>query len=121
MTTKDAYIQHLDEARGGLEALLPRVDIHKQIYPGWTLKQLLDHIAGWDDAVIASLRAHMDGLTPGTPAARGINYYNAETVSTRESLDYEHSLHEWHASRKLLKETIRSLAEEKLTQPLTLP
>lgn len=121
MDLKTALIQRLDEARAGLESVLPRVGRGALIYPGWTLKQMLDHIAGWDDAVIASLRAHLDGQTPGTPADRGINYYNAQTVSTRESLDFDHTHREFQASREILKQTIRNMPEEKLAEPLILP
>lgn len=121
MDLKTALIQRLDEARAGLESVLPRVDPAKQIYPNWTLKQMLDHIAGWDDAVIASLQAHVHGRSAGTPADRGIDYYNAQTVSTRESISFDHSLHEFQASRQVLKQTIQAMPEEKLTEPLIVP
>ncbi len=121
MDLKTALIQRLDEARTGLESVLPRLDPVKQIYPNWTLKQMLDHIAGWDDAVVASLRAHVDGKSPGTPADRGIDYYNAQTVSTRESLPFDLSRHEFQASRQILKQAIQTMPEEKLTEPLIVP
>ncbi len=121
MDLKTALINRLDEARAGLESILPRVDRGAPIYPDWTLKQMLDHIAGWDDAVIASLRAHLDGQTPDTPAERGINYYNAQTVSTRASLDFDHTFREFQASREMLKQIIREMPEEKLAEPLILP
>jgi hypothetical protein len=116
-----ALIQRLDEARSGLESLFPRVDTARQIYPNWTLKQMLDHIAGWDDAVIASLHSHMNGSVSATPADRGIDFYNAETVTTREGIDFGHTLQEFHASRHLLKQAILSMSDEKLVQPLTVP
>lgn len=121
MDLKSALIQRLDEARHNLESVLLRVDKNKQIYPNWTLKQMLDHIAGWDDAVIASLRAHVDGQVPGTPAERGVDYYNEQTVDSRESLDYDHTYREWQASRLLLKQMIRTAPDEKLAQPFVVP
>ncbi len=121
MDVKTALIQRLDEARAGLESVLPRVDPAKQIYPNWTLKQMLDHIAGWDDAVIASLRAHVDGKVPGTPADRGIDYYNDQTVTTRESLDFTHTLSEFKTSRLLLKQIINAMPDNKLAEPLIVP
>jgi hypothetical protein len=121
MDLKIAIIQRLDEARYNLETVVSHVDISKEIYPDWTMKQMLDHIAGWDDAVIASLRSHLDGETPGTPAERGVDYYNAQTVETRESLDYDHTFREWQASRLLLKQLIRTTPDEKLAEPLIAP
>jgi hypothetical protein len=121
MDLKTALIHRLDEARAGLESVLPRVDPAKQIYPNWTLKQMLDHIAGWDDAVIASLNSHVGGRRADTPADRGINIYNAQTVSTRESISFDQSLHEFQASRQILKKAIQAMPEEKLTEPLVTP
>lgn len=121
MDLKSTLIQRLDEARHSLEMVIPRVDTSKDIYPNWTMKQMLDHIAGWDDAVIASLRAHVEGQAPGTPADRGVDYYNAQTVETRESLDYDHTYREWQASRLLLKQMIRTASDEKLSDPLVAP
>lgn len=121
MDLKTSLIQRLDRARAGLESVIPLLDPAKEIYPNWTLKQMLDHIAGWDDAVIASLHAHIDGHTPGTPADRGIDFYNAQTVSTHESLDFEHTTHEFQGSRLLLKQIIRTMTDEKLTESLVVP
>jgi hypothetical protein len=121
MNLRTALIERLDEARAGLESVLPRLDPARQIYPNWTLKQMLDHIAGWDDAVAASLRAHMDGQTPSTPADKGIDDFNARTVSACESLAIEHSWREFQASRLLLKEIIQTMTDEKIAQPLVVP
>ena len=121
MDLRAALIQRLDEARAGLESVLPRVDPARQIYPNWTLKQMLDHIAGWDDAVVASLHAHMNGSVSATPADRGIDFYNAETVTTREIIDFGQTVREFHASRHLLKQAILSMSDEKIAQPLTVP
>jgi hypothetical protein len=91
----------------------------KEIYRGWTLKEFLAHMSGWDDAVIASLRAHANGDVFETPASRGINVYNAQTVSTRETLDYDHVRREWERTHELMLEALRGLPEEKFHQPLT--
>lgn len=40
------------------------LDLHVEIYPGWTLKEVLAHITGWDDAAIASLHAHLADDVP---------------------------------------------------------
>jgi len=121
MDLKSALIQRLDEARHNLETVIPRVDKNKQIYPNWTLKQMLDHIAGWDDAIVTSLRAHVDGQVPGTPADRGIDYYNEQTVESRESLDFDRTYREFLASRRLLKQAIQEAPEEKLAMPFVVP
>jgi len=56
----------------------------KYIYPHWTIKQYIDHISGWDDAMVEALEAHAKNEPVPQSAARGIDAYNAQTVSTRE-------------------------------------
>jgi len=115
---REQLIQELDEARSVLEGLLIDIPPETEIYPGWTLRQFYAHLTGWDDAVTASLRAHALGQTPATPAAQGIDAYNAESVATRSTLDYERIVREWHLAREELKTALRELPPEKLDETL---
>jgi hypothetical protein len=121
MDLNTALLYRLEEARAGLESVLPRVDRAALVYPGWTLKQILDHITGWDEAMITCLRAHHHGQTPPTPAAIGIDAYNAQSIARREHLDFEHTYQEFHAVRLLLKEILTEIPEEKLAEPFVFP
>jgi hypothetical protein len=114
-------IEQLDEAREKMRAVLVDIDTRMEIYPSWTIKHVLAHITGWDDATIASLRAHAGGDEPGTPASRGIDVYNAESVETRDALDYEHIIQEWELARDQLKDAINEMPTEKLVEPLLFP
>jgi hypothetical protein len=118
---KQALLQKLENARAELEDMLPRVDPAKEIYPGWTIRQFLAHMTGWDDANIASLRAHAAGHVPATPADLGINAYNAQTVTSRQDLDLEHITKEWRLTRRTLRTIVDEMAEEKFKQPLIVP
>ena len=75
----------------------------------------------WDDAIIASLKAHIDTREPGTPASRGIDAYNASTVATREGLSYDHIYREYIQTRDVLIELVNNMPLEKIDQPFTLP
>ncbi len=118
---KQKLLAELDAARDRLEAALSRLDDQALIYNPWHVKELLDHIAGWDDAVIASLRSHAVGDVPAVTAPRGIDYYNAQTVSTRETLPLDHTRREFSVTRQLLKQLIQDLPDEKFSQALVLP
>jgi hypothetical protein len=118
---KANLILMLDKARDSMHAVVARATYHQTIYPPWTIKEVIAHLTGWDDAVIASLKAHTAGDVPGTPANRGINHYNAATVTERESLSYQQTFDEWEATRKILKQTILDLPAEKLSVPLVYP
>ena len=118
---KQQLIEKLDEARQRLNEVLAQADENREIYPSWKLKQVLDHVAGWDDAVIASIQAHARGEVPAVTAPRGIDYYNAETVTTRESLPLSTTRKEFDATRTTLKELIISLPDEKYQQSFIAP
>ena len=120
---KQFLIARWEHRREDLKSLVTQAEPHreKEIYRGWTLKEFLSHMSGWDDAVIESLHAHADGTAFATPASRGINAYNAQTVSTRETLDYDHVRREWDRTHELIIQALRDLPEEKFHQPLTFP
>ncbi len=112
-------IDRLKSAREHLNQFVSRAPVDKFIYPNWTLKQYLDHLSGWDDAIVESLNAHAKNEPVPQTAARGINAYNADTVSTRETLSLEHTRREFTRSREEVIETIQNLPDEKFDQPFT--
>ncbi len=118
ISEKEEVLQRLDDARYDLEVLLPRVDPSKEIYPDWTIRQLLAHLTGWDDSTIDSLRAHLAGEPPATPADRGIDEYNARTVSSRQDLDLEHVLKECLKTRQVLRKIVQEMPEDKFAEQL---
>jgi hypothetical protein len=118
---REFLLERLAHARAALVALIPQAPADRDIYPNWTIKEYLDHLAGWDDAVVEALSAHAKGEPIPQTAARGINAYNAQTVSTRETLGFEHSRREFFASREAVIKALHDLPEEKLNQPLVFP
>jgi len=116
---KKILVDRLKSAREHLNQFVSQAPIDKCIYPNWTLKQYLDHLSGWDDAIIASLNAHAKNEPVPLTAARGINAYNANTVATREALSLEHSRREFDRSREEVIEAIRNLPDEKFDQSFT--
>lgn len=123
MTTPErSFLLHrMDESRQAIEELLPRIDPTKQIYPGWTIKEMLAHMTGWDDATIDSLRAHIVGRPPGLEAIRSLDEYNLHTVTSRQDLDYDHILKEWRLTRQVLRTLIEQLPDDKFLEPLIVP
>jgi hypothetical protein len=118
---RDFLLHRLDETRSQIEELLSQIDAKKEIYPGWTIKDMLAHITGWDDATIDSLRAHVSGQTPATPADRGIDEYNIRTVASRKDLDYSHILNEWRLTRQVLRTIIEQMPDDKFFEPMVVP
>jgi hypothetical protein len=114
-------LHRLDETRQSIEEILPKIDPTREIYPGWTIKDMLAHMTGWDDATIDSLRAHVVGRPPALEAIRSLDEYNLLTVSSRGDLDYEQVLKEWRLTRQVLRTIIEQLPDEKFIEPLIVP
>ncbi len=121
MNKRDQLVQRLERSRAMMIAHLNEIDLKRRIYPLWTVREILAHLSGWDDATIAFIRSLLAGKEPATPAARGIDAYNSETVATREGLDYDHIYREYIETRLILLDLIRQMPEEMVSQNYTLP
>ena len=121
MSDRDTYIKRYETARAELREILKLAQGNPTIYQPWRMKEVLDHITGWDDAVIASIKSFLTGDIPATPAARGIDTYNAETVTSREAISYEVTQKEWEASRVELLGLLQKMTNEQLHTPFVFP
>jgi uncharacterized damage-inducible protein DinB len=114
-------IEKLNSARKPLVEVITQAPADKEIYENWTIKQIMDHISGWDDVVIDALNAHAKS-EPITPTIlRGIDAYNAETTTSRQSLDLGHTKQEFQRTREALIKALKDLPDEKFSQPLVFP
>lgn len=121
MSDLDTYTKRYENARAEMREILILAQGNPTIYEPWRMKEVLDHITGWDDAVIASIKSFLSGGIPATPAARGIDAYNAETVSSRESIPYEVTQREWETSRAELLALLQKMNDEQLHTTFVLP
>jgi hypothetical protein len=121
MATKSELIRWLEVSHLKIEELVEKVDQSLEIYPGWTIREILAHFTGWDDAVLASLKSHAAGGIPTVVAERGPNAYNEATVTEREALSFEHIYQEWQTTHEQLKITIRDLPSEKMDEEIVFP
>ena len=123
MTIPDRTIllQHMDATRTKIESILHQIDPHKEIYPGWTIREVLAHISGWDDETINTLRAHLEGKSLSKVEIRDFDKYNALSISSRTGDKYEQVKDEWRSTRKLLRTIIEEIPEDKFFAPLAVP
>jgi uncharacterized damage-inducible protein DinB len=118
---KESLLHRLDETRQTIEDLLPEIDPEKDIYPGWTIKQILAHITGWDDATIDALRAHGLGLPPSIPTIHSLDEYNRLTTSSRKDLTYNQILKEWRQTRQVLHDILEQLPDQRFLESIAVP
>ena len=118
MSERERLIQQLDEARDKMRAILADTDPGMRLSPTWTIKEVVAHITGWDDATIEMLRAHATGEPIDAPRWMSIDHYNAQTVETRQSLSYQQVVSEWERTRDQLAAVLDEMPEERYAEPL---
>lgn len=121
MEEGERLLERLDQARRAMQAALIDIDTEREIYPQWTIKQILAHIGGWDQVATDALRAHAAGESPRKLAASGIDALNAQMVAGCEALSYEQIIGNWRLARRQLKAAISELPPEKLGEALLFP
>jgi hypothetical protein len=118
---KTRLLIDLDIARNVLMQVIEKIDPTTEIYPNWTIRHVLAHITGWDEATAASLRAYVKGEESAIASYRGINEYNARSVETRQDLNYNQTFKECLIARQELKEAIRSMPDDKFGSEILYP
>ena len=114
-------IERLNSTRKPLEQVIAQAPADKDIYKNWKIKQIMDHISGWDDVIIEALTTHAKGVPISPSVSRGVDVYNAETTTSRQSLDLEHTKKEFQSTREILIKALNYLPDEKFNQPLIFP
>jgi len=114
-------IAKMENARARLNAALDKVPQNTEIYPSWKIKQLLDHITGWDVLVAAAFRAHSRGEILSRLVRNGIDPYNAASVKDRLSLSFAQSRQAYDDARADVIRAMRAMPDEKLTEKFTPP
>ncbi len=118
---RNNLLKLMDETRTKMEGLLPKIDPHKEIYPGWTIREVLAHVTGWDDATIETLRAHLDERPLSISEIHDLDEYNAQAVASRTDLENEQVLNEWRTTRGVLRKIIEEFPEDKFKIPVSVP
>lgn len=121
MGKREELITMYEASSKAITEQLDEIDKNRKIYPLWTIREIVAHLSGWDDAAIGFLNAVNKGEKAPTPAMRGAVVYNEETVTTREGLSYDHIVREYYSTRERLLALIRASNDELLTSQATLP
>jgi hypothetical protein len=121
MSRVEEMIEKSEKSQATMLRIVERIDPEQKVYPEWKIKQVLAHLAGWDEAITASLRSFSRGGTPELVAHQGVDVYNANSVSTREELPMEHIVREYKLERQKLQEALRELTDEQLDAVIIYP
>jgi hypothetical protein len=122
MDTKiEQMVAKMERSRAELDAALEKIAPQTEIYPTWKIKQVMDHIAGWDELVYSSLQAYKNGESPAPMVEDGIDRFNAASVTARKEVSIEQSRQEYNTARQRVIQVLRELPIEMLTQKYPAP
>jgi len=121
MEERTQLIHQLERARQDLRAALEAIDPQIEICPGWTGKEMLAHIAGWDQVSIHSLRAHARGIEPDAPATGEFDLVNARFIKGYQALSYSQMASECERVRDELKTALAEMPKERFAEPFLFP
>ena len=121
MASKKEIIAALEESHKNMIDLLNAIDVEKEVYPGWTIKEVLAHIAGWDEAAVASVSSFIQGGTPDVVALNGADAYNAASVAKRKNLSIDETFANWEKERDNLIATLSAVPDKQLSDKINFP
>lgn len=121
MDIRQSIVNELDSARERLLVLITPIDSRHEIYPGWTVKELLAHITGWDTVVIDTINCHLKGTALDISVNQGIDEFNAISISKCEGKATENVWNEFHETRKQLIQILLNIPPERFEEDLILP
>lgn len=105
-------LRAMERSRSRLNAALDHAAPQMEIYTSWKSKQVMDHIAGWDELVYTTLQAYSQGKTPPSMREKGVEEYNAASVSDRKALSTEQSRQAYEEARAKVLQSLRELPPE---------
>jgi hypothetical protein len=111
---KETMIADMEAARNRLDLATKKVSPQVEIYPSWQLKQLMDHLTGWDVLVAALFRAHARGESDTLERIKSINRYNADSVAERHALSLDQSRQAYQQARADVIQALREMPEDRL-------
>jgi len=114
-------LQLMEDTPAKMEVMLPLVNPCKEIYSGWTIREVLAHVSGWDDAIIEALNAHIEGRSLSLPNISDLDEYNEMWFSSRTGQNNEQVLEEWRSYRQILRTIIEEMSEAKFSIPVSVP
>lgn len=121
MDEVERLIEQLSKDRTAMQRALSRVDTQTEICPGWTIKEVLAHISGWDALGASVVRAHLAGEQPPPLEIRGIDAYNAYLVAGCATRTYQEIVEDWRRARKEFVHALSETPLEKLKDRVQFP
>lgn len=121
MVSKFQLVDRLKETRAVLVSAIAAIDPETGITPEWTVKEVLAHIAGWDDVSTEAIRILAEGGEPQVTVPQGIDAFNQDIAEGWAGKEYQQALQDFTQSRQRFIEAIETIPEKMIMMEFTLP
>jgi len=111
----------IDGVRQKMEAVISKTDPMQEICPGWTIKEVIGHIAAWEIVIQKAILAFTAGDPPYFLREQDFDRFNQGAVESRAEWSLEQVLQEWKDIRMGLRKSIQALDLDLLEEELVLP
>jgi len=121
MSEVNDLIQRIDTVRNEMKVVVESTDPNLEIFPGWTIKEVLVNITSWEIVIHKAILAFRAGDPPYFLREQDFDLFNKNEVEKRSDWGLEQVIREWEEEREDLKKTILKLKETDLPIEMVLP
>jgi hypothetical protein len=121
MSEVNDLIQRIDIVRSEMKVVVEGTDPNLEIFPGWTIKEVLVNITSWEIVIHKAILAFRAGDPPYFLREQDFDLFNKNEVEKRSEWGLEQVIREWEEEREDLKKTILKLKETDLPIEMVLP
>ncbi len=114
-------MDEFDLNRAKIADVIDKTDPELEIFPGWTIREVLINLTSWEIVINKALRAYQAGDPPFFLHEQDFDIFNQESIEIRSSRSMEEVLKEWKHVRADLKKTIQNLKDTDLPVEMVLP
>lgn len=110
-----------DELLAGVDLIPPMERTSRPVCGYWTLKDLVGHIADWEEVGVEGLRDMAAGRSPDVAPISDIEAWNQEHAAAREDQPWETCWEDLHGTRKDLLDVLRGMDQERIDRSYLFP
>jgi hypothetical protein len=120
---RDELVRQLERTQYEGMATLAELDPYAVVYPesGWQVKDVVAHLAAWDEPTALSFQAYAEGGEYSIPGYHDLEAFNWAAYEGRRDIPYTQVYSDWDAARTRIKEIVAGLSSEQLAGDMLFP
>lgn len=120
---KQQLLEDLDAVRRETLALIDGAPADSVVYAdsGWRLKDILSHIAAWEDEAARSVRAFLDGSFYMIAAFDNDDDYNAAVYRQMHDVPYTDVIADWTRAREDFRQAVAAVPPDRFEDMMVHP